>query len=182
MGKQNSNSQPKQFQLDSDKPKPKKMWQTVSYLLSYLILIVALMLAYLQECEQLVFLKNIETLFISVFVGGIGGVTYCLRGVYLNYCVKDQWDEKWFVWYLLRPWVSLVCGGISWLFLKTGLLVLGAGKSTSSSELGFYALAFIAGFNVDKFLLKMEDIAQTVWGIQKSRATKEETKKTSEKS
>jgi hypothetical protein len=30
-------------------------------------------------------------------------------------------------------------------------------------------LAFIAGLNVDKFIEKLEDIAQISWGIKKSR-------------
>jgi hypothetical protein len=65
-----------------------------------------------------------------------------------------------------------VCGGISWLFLKAGLLILEATPSTDASDLGFYALAFIAGLNVDKFISKVEDIAQAAWGIEKSRASK----------
>ena len=36
--------------------------------------------------------------------------------------------------------------------------------------MGFYALAFVAGMNVDKFVAKIEDIAQATWGIEKSRA------------
>jgi hypothetical protein len=32
-------------------------------------------------------------------------------------------------------------------------------------------LAFIAGFNVDKFLAKIEDVARAVWGIEKTRAS-----------
>ena len=30
-----------------------------------------------------------------VLFGGLGGVTYCLRGVYLNACVRKQWDIAW---------------------------------------------------------------------------------------
>ena len=44
------------------------------------------------------------------------------------------------------------------------------------TDLGFLALAFIAGLNVDKFIAKVEDIAQASWGIEKSRAGKEEKK------
>ena len=55
-------------------------------------------------------------------VGGIGGVVYCLRGVYLNACVKKVWDDQWQPWYYIRPIVSHLCGAISFLFLKAGLL------------------------------------------------------------
>ena len=101
--------------------------------------------------------------------GGIGGVTYCLRGVYLNACVYDCWTEKWLPWYFIRPIVSFICGIVSYIFLKSGLIVLEAQQSQHPTNLAFYALAFIAGLNVDKFIEKLEDIAQVTWGIKKSR-------------
>jgi hypothetical protein len=101
--------------------------------------------------------------------GGIGGVTYCLRGVYLNACVFDRWTEKWLPWYFIRPLVSFICGVVSYIFLKSGLIVLEAQQSEHPTNLAFYALAFIAGLNVDKFIEKLEDIAQVSWGIKKSR-------------
>ena len=106
--------------------------------------------------------------------GGIGGVTYCLRGIYLNACVLNRWSEAWLPWYFIRPIVSFICGVVSYLFLKAGLIVLEAQQSVTSTNLGFYALAFIAGLNVDKFIEKIEDIAQVTWGIKKSRTAKKD--------
>jgi hypothetical protein len=103
--------------------------------------------------------------------GGIGGVTYCLRGVYLNACVWDRWSEKWLPWYIIRPIVSFICGVVSFIFLKSGLLALEAQQSANPTNLVFYALAFIAGLNVDKFIEKIEDVAQITWGIKKSRVS-----------
>jgi hypothetical protein len=104
-------------------------------------------------------------------LGGIGGCVYCLRGVYLNACVHKRWDETWYPWYFIRPLVSVACGGISFIFLQAGLLVLGSSKASGSTDVGFYALAFIAGLNVDKFVARIEGIAQAVWGIERSRTT-----------
>ena len=106
--------------------------------------------------------------------GGVGGITYCLRGIYLNACVFNRWSEVWLPWYFIRPIVSFICGVISCLFLRAGLIVLEARQSNSPTNLAFYALAFIAGLNVDRFIERVEDIAQTTWGIKKSRtATKD---------
>lgn len=118
-------------------------------------------------------LEAIRLWFLCTIVGGVGGVVYCLRGVYLNACVKKHWDPDWEPWYYIRPFVSLVCGAVSCLFLKAGLLVLESSQKQDASELGFYALAFVAGLNVDKFIAKIEDIAQASWGIEKSRIAKE---------
>jgi len=103
-------------------------------------------------------------------VGAIGGCLYCLRAVYLNRCVRGTWTNDWAAWYFLRPITSICCGGVSFLFLKAGLLVLESGTKSDASEIGFYALAFVAGLNVDKFVAKVEDVAQAVWGIDKSRS------------
>jgi hypothetical protein len=104
-------------------------------------------------------------------VGGLGGCLYCLRGMYLNISVRRQWGDEWIAWYLIRPIASIGCGAIAYLFLKAGLLILESGTDPGASELGFYALAFVGGYNVDKFLSKLEDIAQSVWGIEKSRTS-----------
>ena len=106
--------------------------------------------------------------------GGIGGITYCLRGVYLNACVYERWSEKWLPWYFIRPIVSFICGIVSSLFLKAGLIVLEAKQTETPSNLAYYALAFIAGLNVDKFIEKIEDIAHVTWGIKKSRTSERE--------
>ena len=106
--------------------------------------------------------------------GGIGGITYCLRGIYLNACVFKRWDEIWLPWYFIRPLVSTICGVVSCLFLKAGLIILEAQQSNTPTNLAFYALAFIAGLNVDKFIEKIEDIAQVTWGIKKSRTAQKD--------
>lgn len=115
------------------------------------------------------FTQPIEPLFLkSAIVGCLGGVLYCIRGIYLNKCILDRWDDKWLVWYYLRPVASTLSGVISFILLKAGLLVLDA--TQGDVTYGYYAVAFIAGYNVDNFLKKMEDIAKTVWGIENSRS------------
>lgn len=113
-----------------------------------------------------------EVACLCTLTGGIGGVVYCLRGLYVNTCAGDGWNPKWLLWYFTRPVVSLVCGAISYLLLKAGLLVLDSTPNTEGNHIGFYVLAFIAGLNVDKFLCKIEEVAQTTWGIEKSRANR----------
>lgn len=115
---------------------------------------------------------DFKLLFSCMLIGSFGGVLYCFRGTYLNYCVKDIWSDKWIPWYIIRPFVSIICGGVSYLFLKAGLLILEAQKNPEATNLGFYAFAFIAGMNVDNFLKKIEEIAETTWGITKSRSSK----------
>jgi len=115
---------------------------------------------------------NIKLLVYCMLLGGLGGFIYCSRAIYVNYCVNKKWDPYWNIWYYIRPIVSCVSGAVSWLFLKSGLLILDSTQKIDSSNLGFYALAFIAGYNVDKFMNKIEQISEATWGIEKSRSSK----------
>ncbi len=116
--------------------------------------------------------QSMQLFFLCALTGGAGGCVYCLRAVYIHRCVEKNWGSDWYTWYFVRPIVSVVCGGISYLFLKAGLLILESHQQEGATEIGFYALAFIAGLNVDKFIAKIEDVAQAVWGIEKSRSAK----------
>ena len=109
-------------------------------------------------------------------IGATGGIVYCLRAVYLNWCVKGQWDDNWCVWYYIRPLVSFVIGGVAFIFLNAGLLVLDATQASSHSAYGFLALSFIAGLNVDRFIVRIEELAQSTWGIRPSRSSEESAK------
>ena len=104
-------------------------------------------------------------------IGAVGGVIYCLRAVYLNRSVKGQWNDDWNVWYYLHPLVSLLVGAVAYIFLKAGLLVLDADPADEGSPYGFLALSFIAGLNVDRFLVKLEEVAQVSWGVKPSRTS-----------
>lgn len=133
-------------------------------LLIYAVLVVSCLAgkppAWLLEHQQPLF---------CMLAGGFGGSIYCLRAVYLNVCVYKQGNPIWRHWYYLRPIVSLCCGFVSFIFLKAGLLALDADLKQDSNFWGFYALAFIAGLNVDRFIEKIEGLAQATWGIERSR-------------
>lgn len=110
-----------------------------------------------------------------VVAGGFGGLLYLTRAIYLNRAVKKNWDSAWHVWYYLRPAASLMSGGVAYVFLSAGLLVLGAQTAEGGGSFGFIALSFVAGLNVDRFIDKIEDLAQAAWGIKKSRTSGDET-------
>ena len=148
-------------------------------IVAYLILLQALIIGavcFILQGLLPAWLASIHIPIACGLAGCLGGITYCLRGVYLNACVRKQWDDSWQPWYYIRPIVSLICGAVSFVFLKAGLLVLDATQNTDSNLLGFYALAFISGLNVDKFIAKLEDIAHATWGIEKSRANQDKKK------
>lgn len=119
-------------------------------------------------------IANVRGVLDSTLVGGLGGAAYCLRGVYLNAAVYDRFDSRWYIWYALRPVTSLIFGGISFVVLKAGLLLLNAQPEDTSSSYGFMAVAFVAGLNVDRFVQRLEEAAKAAFGIEKSRTSTRE--------
>jgi hypothetical protein len=105
-----------------------------------------------------------------VAMGGLAGCLYCLRGIYLNYSVKQRWDgPRYAMWYVLRPIVSCMAGGISLVFLNAGLLSLDA-KPAGGSPYGYLAAAFFAGYSVERFLDRLSEIGQSTHGIKQPRS------------
>ena len=77
------------------------------------------------------------------------------------------------MWYYLRPITSAISGFVSFLFLKAGLLVLDTATKPEQISFGYLAIAFIAGYNVDNFMKKLEEVASSIWGIKKSRTAQD---------
>ena len=111
---------------------------------------------------------DFRTILNSILIGGLGGVIYCLRSTYLNVSVRKCWDESYVVWYFVRPIASLIIGGISYLFIKAGLVLFSTAEHYEINQLSIWSLAFLSGLNVDKFLKKLESIGEMLWGIAPS--------------
>ena len=154
-----------------------KIASPVLLLAWHLCLLVAGVFA-LQSGSMPIAFANLSELFLPCLLAGLaGGVIYCIRGIYLHFCVSQNWTNRWIVWHLGRPFVSTVCGGVCYLFLKAGLLLLqDESELTDFSPYVYYVLAFMAGYNVDNFLRKLEYISKAVMGISESRASKESEK------
>lgn len=107
----------------------------------------------------------------SMLCGGLGGAIYLLRAVYLRCCVHDDWTGGWLPWYFIRPLVSVLCGFVAFVFLSAGLVILDGTRTDGAGEFGFYALAILAGLNVDRFVARIEEVGKAAFGIEKSRTS-----------
>lgn len=146
----------------------------ISYLIGFLILLTVSLLLMIFKIIQYPPLYIIETPIYCVLSGGFGGLLYLFRAVYVNKCVKNKWDQNWETWYFIRPLTSMISGGVTYLFLSAGLLILSSEKVILHNNFGFFAFSFIAGLNVDNFVKKIEEIAEITFGIKKSRMAKGE--------
>lgn len=143
----------------------------ITYLIVMLV-IIALSFLGLEQFGLPDSLDSSELALRCALIAALGGILYCLRSVYLNRCVHDRWTKSWETWYYLRPITSFICGIVAYIFLKAGLVVLDASQNTDAGNFGYYAFAFFAGLNVDKFVAKIEEIGKSLFGIEKTRNAK----------
>jgi len=105
-----------------------------------------------------------------IVISTLAGILYCIRAVYINFSVNNNWDTQWEVWYYLRPLASAIAGLVAYIFLKASIVILEASQTEQAGNYGYLAFSFIAGYNVDRFLKKIEDLAKSTFGVEKSRS------------
>ncbi len=95
-----------------------------------------------------------EKQIIYVFLAGIiGAALYAFHG----FCVaagpqkfdNDQWhyDPNWTWWYIASPIIGGFVGLIAYAVVKTGVATLGETSTSSVSNLGYFAVAGLAGLS-----------------------------------
>lgn len=158
----------------------KEIGVVVGYLAVYTLVLVGLYVSTIHHSSPKWIID--QALAIRCMVcGGLGGAIYLFRAVYLRCCVYDDWDGNWLPWYFIRPFTSLFCGLVAFIFLSAGLIVLDGDRANEAGEYGFYALCILAGLNVDKFLVKIEEIGKAVFGIEQSRTSEKSRSSSKEK-
>lgn len=140
----------------------------IVYLILLLVVVVLLGVSVYYDSIDLVS-PNAKLAVCCALVGILGGVTHCLRAYYLHRCVLKDWQDDWASWYFIRPLVSGVMGFISMLFIKAGLLAF---SNTTEIQMDdrtvlYLAVAFLAGYNVQNFLKKLEEVSESLLGVKR---------------
>ena len=82
--------------------------------------------------------------------GGIGGVVGALYMLWWHVANLQDFDGQYSLWYLVQPLMGLVLGGIMFLVLAGGFLVVQVDltnpKATTAVRLLPYLVAVLAGF------------------------------------
>jgi hypothetical protein len=136
-----------------------------------ILLLIAVVLLGASICYNFINLSSPDAKLAAccALVGVLGGVTHCLRAFYLHHCMLKDWQADWAPWYFIRPVVSGVMGFVSMLFIKAGLLAF---SSTTDVQVEnrtvlYLAVAFLAGYNVQNFLKKLEEVSESLLGVKR---------------
>lgn len=108
---------------------------------------VAYLLGVTPESER----SNWAVLFLSTLAwGGIGGVTSALWSLYYHISIQRDYDPVENLWYYSQPVLGMVLGGIVFLIMGAGFLVVQVDLAGQDAALGARllpaAVAVIAGF------------------------------------
>lgn len=103
------------------------------------------------------------------FSGVMGGSLFGLKYLY-KVVARGWWNEDRRLWRLFSPWLA---GGIAFGFgalASAGLF--GFAMSAAPSGASFVSLGFIAGYFADSASRKMQEIANTLFGVSNNHPQK----------
>ncbi len=93
---------------------------------------------------------NINPILNTMFWGGIGGVVGALYALWWHVSETQNFDRHYMMWYMVQPLMGLVLGGITFLILTGGFLILQVDISSDKASVGArllpYLTAVLAGF------------------------------------
>lgn len=103
-----------------------------------------------------------------VFCGVLGGSLYDIRGL-IKHSSDDDFDSRYIISYVLRPIAGGLSALIAFFFLIVGALGFSAshtpiqGWTTFEGRLPYLAVAFLAGYSSQVFMLKLKEIADATF-------------------
>ena len=95
-------------------------------------------------------LQNIYPIINTMLWGGIGGIVGALYTLWWHISQEQDFDRHYLMWYLVQPLMGVVLGGIIFLVLAGGFLILNVSiadaKASEGARLLPYLAAILAGF------------------------------------
>jgi len=95
-------------------------------------------------------LMNIYPIFNTMIWGGIGGIVGALYSLWWHISEQQDFDRNYLTWYLVQPMLGMVLGGIVFLLLAGGFLILQVNLTDTNAATGArllpYLTAVLAGF------------------------------------
>lgn len=89
-------------------------------------------------------LLSINPILNTMSWGGIGGVVGALYALWWHISEKQDFDRHYMTWYLVQPLMGLALGGITFLILTGGFLILQVDLSGDRASTGALVLPYLA--------------------------------------
>lgn len=110
--------------------------------------------------------------------GVVGGCLYDIRGL-IKHSINEDFEQRYTLSYVLRPIAGSLTGLIAFFLLLGGALTFttqditkGAGWATFAGRMPYLAVALLAGYSSQVFMMKLKDIADAVFAPRNLKSDK----------
>lgn len=117
-------------------------------------------------------LREAKPAMYAFFGGMLGGGAYGLRGFYWSVGPQQpnerryQYDPNFTFWYLSRPILGAVLGGVLFAVLRAGVGALGTASTDSAASATNFVVGFLGGFSATELMTWLYRTAGRVFGIR----------------
>jgi hypothetical protein len=87
-----------------------------------------------------------ENLVWTILLGGMGGITGALYGLWTHVARDRDYDPQFALWYYSNPLMGLLLGGLAYILMQVGILAVSGGEPITPSPYTTWVLAFAVGF------------------------------------
>ena len=117
-------------------------------LLAVMVILVAGLLSVGGRLGEMIVAKGlpIENLIWTILLGGLGGVTGALYGLWTHVARDRDYDPQFALWYYTNPLMGLLLGGLAYILVQVGTLAITGGEPITPSPYTTWVLAFAVGF------------------------------------
>ncbi len=118
------------------------------YLLVFLVILVAGLLSVGARLGDVITAKGTptENLVWTILLGGMGGITGALYGLWTHVARDRDYDPQFALWYYSNPLMGLLLGGLAYVLMQVGILAVSGGEPITPSPYTTWVLAFAVGF------------------------------------
>lgn len=118
------------------------------YLLAFLVILVAGLLSVGARLGDVITGKGLptENLVWTILLGGMGGITGALYGLWTHVARDRDYDPQFALWYYSNPLMGLLLGGLAYVLMQVGILAVSGSEPITPSPYTTWVLAFAVGF------------------------------------
>lgn len=147
---------------------------TVGVVIAFVVLLANL--PHLEDSNPGELLTRVFVMSLGVmFMGGaLGGCLYSFRGL-TKHSADQDYAEGYNLSYYLRPMAGGISGLMVFFLLLGGAMTLNLGSdgsfswATFSGRMPYIAFAILAGYGSQEFMLKLKDLAESLFALSKPR-------------
>jgi len=117
----------------------------MAYLITFLIVLTIATLS-ASNWLALIGSPSIVVFVQTILIGGFGGVTGALYGLWTHVARDQDYDPQFALWYYTNPLMGLLLGGLVYMLTFAGMIIVSSGGQEATPGPATWVVAFAVGF------------------------------------